>query len=685
MARIARSAAAGARALLVAAVACALLAPAHGSYRFGTLNWKVAKDAAHPNTVEFELVTAWRRDFHWVYVSQQPAPPGHPARTLEDPPIVGDKLRVTGLSFADDSGAQAVDAGTSEILFHTGDGKTYFVDVTVTAFSASENWVMGVTRITHTYARPFYSKDKNIYPVGYSYEASTGAELDANQPFSHTPWTAHFEGCCRWSGSLDANKNKPYKVVTHIDMTDRDNSPAARTMPIIVVPQAPSPDVTDQPVFYVMAKDQYVPGSQAPVGQSGGTSNYAGDDAADAPLHYKIAEATDMSLPANKYSRPPTQGLGSVTVVGNGEAGQLRMLTNTTAGALAVGYYQVAVRVDTCSARPDMATLGVICRGGTIIDFMVHVVPNGVGNDGRLPVPVNAAGSQYTTPEERVREENFGWVGYKMAAHVRINNLRASKVVLNYVFASLAVEGSSAESGAVQYSTSELNHQGLPAGAQLFATATGAVVEVAISYDNPFAAHRPAHDAAMNKDKLDYAGAPGAKDLWDKGFRPVIKPRHSISSINPVALDSTISTAAFDLNAGTGGAAVYLWLRRSDTESAVTEMAISHCEQEETELANRQFVALPQNVNEQSKSKSVVKVWYKKGTGAAITDVTLVDEAIDTQFCNSSKTTIPICGGGSPALQAKPYAQYAPPFPLVFCVRVRVRVRALVRCDHVAR
>lgn len=60
------------------------------------------------------------------------------------------------------------------------------------------------------------------------------------------------------------------------------------------------------------------------------------------------------------------------------------------------------------------------------------------------------------------------------------------------------------------------------------------------------------------------------------------------------------------------------------------------------------FEMLPQNVNEQSKSTSVVNVWYKKGTGPAITDVMLVDQAIDSeQWCNSTKMAvpgIPICG-----------------------------------------
>jgi hypothetical protein len=368
------------RATFLAVLALAVLAPVQGGYRFGTLNWKLVKEpGVAANTVDFELVTAWRRDFNWVYVSQQDPPPGQPARTLEDRPIVGDKLRVTGLSFADDTGLQAVEAGTSEILFYTGDGKTYFVDVDVTAYSASENWIMGVTNIRHTYARPFYGKDQNIYPVGYSYDAATGAALDANQPFTHTPWTAYFSGCCRWSESLEGNKNRPYKVVTNIDMTDRDNSPAARTMPTIVVPQAKSRFQADQPIFYVMARDQYTLGSDAAIAMSGGTDNYPNDDNISASLTYKIATADDLMLEQSKYTP-----FSAITVVDD-QTGQLRITTNSSGGVLPVGFYQVAVRVDACSARSQFRA---ICRGGTVIDFMVRVVSFGANNDGRMPVPV---------------------------------------------------------------------------------------------------------------------------------------------------------------------------------------------------------------------------------------------------------------------------------------------------------
>jgi hypothetical protein len=103
-------------------LAC-VLGTAEGSYRFGTLSWRAVKDAPTPNTVEFELVTGWRRDFSWVYVRQAPHPLGM-ARALTDKPIVGDVLRVTGLydqtGFADLDGSRALSGGTSQIMFHTG-------------------------------------------------------------------------------------------------------------------------------------------------------------------------------------------------------------------------------------------------------------------------------------------------------------------------------------------------------------------------------------------------------------------------------------------------------------------------------------------------------------------------------------------------------------------------------------
>lgn len=158
---------AGTRALVLLIVALYSISSADASYRFGTLSWRAVKDKA--NTVEFELTTAWRRDFQWVYVKQVNAG----ARTLTDRPIVGDVLRVTGLydkgGFSDQDGSQAIVGGKSEIMFYPGDGQSkYYVDMTVTSYSSSENWIMCTTLITHTYDTAFQGKLADIYPAGFT-------------------------------------------------------------------------------------------------------------------------------------------------------------------------------------------------------------------------------------------------------------------------------------------------------------------------------------------------------------------------------------------------------------------------------------------------------------------------------------------------------------------------------------
>jgi hypothetical protein len=185
-----------------------------------------------------------------------------------------------------------------------------------------------------------------------------------------------------------------------------------------------------------------------------------------------------------------------------------------------------------------------------------------------------------------------------------------------------------------QYSPLELNNQGLPPGAALQSTAPNAIVDIRLSFDNPFAAHRPQHDAAVGKMQRDYTSAPDAKELWAAGYRPVY--RTGASGLNVNALQDTISLQAFDFNSGTGGAAVYMWVRRSSTEGAVTEVNISTSKAQETALNAAGFTKLGQNMNEQSSSMAEVYMWIKRGSGPAITDVLPVDVAVQGPCCTNA-------------------------------------------------
>mmetsp|Transcript_26208 Transcript_26208/g.64711 ORF Transcript_26208/g.64711 Transcript_26208/m.64711 type:complete len:915 (-) Transcript_26208:860-3604(-) len=610
--------------LLALAVLLSVLGAAEGSYRFGTLSWRAVKDADATNTVEFELVTGWRRDFQWVYVRQVDGG----TRTLEDTPIVGDVLRVTGLfdqnGFADQqgTGTQAIDGGTSEIMFHAGDGSKYFVDMTVTSFSESENWIMATTLIRHTYATPYSGKKENIYPAGFSYSAGSPDDLAANQPFSHVPWTASFVGCCRADlptlPAVGGNANKPYRVETLVDLTDRDNAPASRTLPVVTVP------ATGTPFFYVVAKDQLMQSSDAPPRMSAGITNYPVQPSdAFANLTYKVASAGDLGLPASQYA--PFSGFsidskGRVTFAAGGVQ----------------GYYQVAVVIFSNSSK-------------TIVDFMVRAVaPTGMpmANGADLKEMVN------------------GWVGFKVGhpqtISLSVRDPNGDRLVLNYVFAGLNVAASSVAKNAqgintgITYSPLELNHQGLPPGARVYSTAVHGISDIKISFDNPFEAHRPQHNAAVNKIQRDYTNAPNADELWAMGYRPVNMT--GATGLNVNALADTISKTAFNLNSGTGGAAVYLWVLRSSTEACVTEIMVSTSPEQEKQMMDNGFTKLPHNLNEQSSSMAKVYLWFKKGSGPALVDIHLRDIAVQGACCaaddqmmysmNEVGMACPTCPGG---------------------------------------
>jgi len=553
-----------------------------------------------PNTVDFELTTAWRRTFQWVYVKQVNAS----TRTLTEPPIVGDVLRVTGLydknGFSDLTGTQAIQGGTSEIMFYPGDNSKYYVDMTVTSYSEAENWIMCTTVIRHTYATPYQGKNQDVYPPGFAYEAGSAGELAANQPFSHVPWKAYFQGCCRADlptlPAMGGNANKPYRLETTVDLTDRDNSPSSRTMPIITVPRWWTGEPGMAPHFYVIAKDQLHPSADAPLRVSGGVTNYPLPEAERAaPLMYSVATAADLGLAPGHYT--PYSGL-SVDSMGR-----------AVFMAQQAGYYQVAVKVFSNGTK-------------TVVDFMVRAV------DAAAEMPV-AAGPGLI-------ENVHGWVGFKVGVPAMLNLVvtdpQHDRLVLNYVFSGLRVAASTAAGmGGLVYSPTELSHQGLPPGALLYSTAEGAVVDIQVSFDNPYVSHRPQHDAAVSKQNRDYVGAPDARRLWDLGYRPVNKTGGS--GLNVDALADTLYKQAFNLNSGTGGASVYLWVLRAADQPAITEVEVSTSAAQEASLRGRGFVRVDRDLNEQSSSMREIHIWHKKGSGPAIVDVSLVDVAVEGQCC----------------------------------------------------
>ena len=127
----------------------------------------------------------------------------------------------------------------------------------------------------------------------------------------------------------------------------------------------------------------------------------------------------------------------------------------------------------------------------------------------------------------------------------------------------------------------------------------GAITDLMITYDNPFEAHRPQHEFAVNKLNRDYVDHPNSVQAASLGFTRI----------------------DFNLNFGVGGAAVYLWYKKYDGnetnkagQQAITHINVSTSAAEERMFASDGYTKLEGNLNEQAGGSNVF-IWYKKSSG----------------------------------------------------------------------
>ena len=140
----------------------------------------------------------------------------------------------------------------------------------------------------------------------------------------------------------------------------------------------------------------------------------------------------------------------------------------------------------------------------------------------------------------------------------------------------------------------------LPEGAHFSMHQAGAITDLMITYDNPFEAHRPQHEWAVNKLKRDYVNHPNSVQATQLGF---------------TRLD-------YNLNTGVGGASVYLWFKKYEPASskssvgieAITHLNVSTSVQEELHFEEEGYTKLDGNLNEQAGGSNIF-IWYKKSSG----------------------------------------------------------------------
>ena len=373
--------------------------------------------------------------------------------------------------------------------------------------------------------------------------------------------------------------------------------------------------------------------SDNPISMSGGNTNYPVDDdnTNRTALMYYIAKPFDLGItsytPFSYVAVDPASGKVSFPN-----------------GMPPVGLYQLTIAIKSsasllCTDR-SMSTCECMTTGSgcskTIVDLMVQVTT------AKVPKICNLSAT-----ENVGYNKMMGWVGFYMSVPICVSAaFPSSNVILNYVYAGLSVDATSlgvnaaGQTGVITYSSGSLNDQGLPQGAFLYSSAPNAIVDITFSFDNPFGAHRPGHDWAVDKLQRDYVNAPGAQELWNSGYRPVYRAGKSEADIDTTRLSSTLSFGAFNFNSGTGGAYVYMWLKRSSTEPAITNINMSTCAEEEKLLASQGFVQIPMNLNEEAEtSVPNIYLWYQKGSGPAIQDIQPRDVAVEGA-CNAGCTTI---------------------------------------------
>ena len=147
-----------------------------GSFMYGHINW----NSSSKNIVRFHIEAGYRRNILTSFWKNGQAQ-------------VGDVLQMA-----------AIGIGTTTFFF--GDGTfTNDLNLRVTAYSASEDWLLGELDLVHQYATP----------------SDDGRD-----------WVASLSGCCRVE-SLAVQKDADFNVQANVNLLQAQHSPVARNLPLL--------------------------------------------------------------------------------------------------------------------------------------------------------------------------------------------------------------------------------------------------------------------------------------------------------------------------------------------------------------------------------------------------------------------------------------------------------------------
>jgi len=625
-----------------------------GHFRDGSLAWTKLEG----NTVEFEMLTSWKRSHAGHYVDGAPA---HGKIYLGDHVTVGGQVPPK-LDF--------------------GDGAFQYMVVEVTSFSEDGDWFSGISYFTHTYKTPNNGWRIDVDRYGDS-STTQGA-----------PWEAAFSGCCRWD-QLVNEANQPFQLKAVFDLVRMTGSPGARSLEFST-PCETAAGGTMECLIPGSGEGKFGPCAKVPfttiecgnaaslMGKPGGFLAVPAEPKVDGIIvesdgTVRTPPSTGACLSVGQRSagisvRDGTVGFiniknpgtnciasGSLQVSGGAglpgklnaaatfesENGKLKRIVITNGGAnylsmpavsvptnaqfpctgyeLEVIAFETTVNImvgsmkrhsndcfDAMNAnqpalcKPTLIDTDVKYTGTVIPQFTVGGFPFiGWGWNAEEKRPMPPAADPFEefqinggTGKQDAYSHAVAYAGYDLSLtfNASVNWCQLSNMYVPEEF----IEDPRC---VVKGSTVSFKYGPLPRNVRFSMHQEDAITDLMITYDNPFEAHRPQHEWAMNKMARDYVNHPNSVQAAQLGFTRI----------------------DFNLNSGVGGASVYLWYKRYDPTAgvkpgeeahveAITHLNVSTSPEEEAQFHNEGYIKLDGNLNEAAGGSDVF-IWYKKASG----------------------------------------------------------------------
>ena len=272
-------------------------------FRYGNITWR---ETGNPGEIEFTIESAWRGSF-------------------------GNFNPTVGAIFS---------LGSGTAFFNFGDG-TFgtTLDIEVTSVNSSEDWLFGVSKVTHTYANP-------------------------------GDYTVFFQSCCRIS-TLENNANGEYRVEAVVNVGANNNPPTTSLQPIV----------------------------NLPVGLTVANFNVPAVDSDGDPFTYRLATfAESENINPSGLTVNPNTGLVTWSTVGF-SIGDLYSVAIAIEDAESKTVVDFIIKIVTSSTPPEFVYpptpnngSTIVVRPGENVNFTVEATDaDGLGNPGG-DVTINAVG-----------------------------------------------------------------------------------------------------------------------------------------------------------------------------------------------------------------------------------------------------------------------------------------------------